>query len=74
MRFTCGDWMVGWENDIILIGFFSSFLSKFDLEYHQCQSVWTQTIFVGPDLGSNLLQKLSAEDIIEEKYPKSYMR
>ena len=49
-----------------LLSFFRiTFFEKFFQEYHQCQNsldLDQAQRFVGPDLGPNCLQKLSAED------------
>ena len=50
----------------LLILFKIHFFEKFFREYYQCQMVWiqirTDVHSVGPDLGPNILQRLSADD------------
>ena len=48
------------QNQFVVV--FSIFFSGISVE---CQAVWIQIMPVGPDLGPNCLQRLSADDTSE---------
>ena len=47
------------QNQFVYCYFFSKNLSGISVE---CQAVWIEIVPVGPDLGPNCLQRLSADD------------